>query len=81
MVLVPFVVVTVTSTTPPLGDEPAGEVAVALVEEPTTTFVAAFAPKSTVMPVAKPVPLRVTEVPPGIGPLFGLTPLTAGGAS
>jgi hypothetical protein len=72
-------VVTVTSTTPPLMDEPAGEVAVALVDELTTTLVAALVPKSTVIPLANPVPPRVTEVPPGMVPLFGEMLVTVGG--
>ena len=81
MTLVPSAVVTVTLTTPPLGDEPAGETTVALVEEFTVTLEDALVPKSTAMPLAKPVPLRATEVPPGMGPLLGLTPVTVGGAS
>ena len=81
MPLVPYEVVTVTSTVPPLEDDPAGEFAVRLVAELTTTPVAGLAPKFTVMPLVKPVPVTVTEVPPAMGPLDGLTPVTAGATS
>jgi hypothetical protein len=67
--------VTVTLTAPAL---PAGVVAVMLVLLTTTTFVAAALPNVTVAPVAKFVPVIVTDVPPATGPLFGLTLLTVG---
>ena len=44
----------------------------------TTTFVAAVLPNVTVAPVAKFVPVIVTEVPPAVDPVFGFTPLTVG---
>jgi hypothetical protein len=47
----------------------------------TTTFVAAVPPNVTVAPVAKFVPVIVTEVPPAVVPPFGLTLLTVGGAT
>jgi len=51
---------------------PAGEVAVRLVSEATTTLAAGLLPKLTVMPLTKPVPVMVTEVPPAIGPTWSL---------
>jgi hypothetical protein len=71
---VPPPVVTFTST----ASVPAGEVAVREVELRTSTAVAATVPKSTVAPLANPVPLTVTDVPPVTGPLAGLTELTVG---
>jgi hypothetical protein len=58
----------------------AGVVAVMLVLLTTTTFVAAALPNVTVAPVAKLVPVIVTAVPPPVGPLFGATLVTVGGA-
>ena len=60
----PVGVVTVTSTVP----EPAGDVAVMLVELTTVTPMAALAPKSTAVAAVKLVPVTVTEVPPAAGP-------------
>jgi len=59
---------------------PAGVVAVISVALTTTTLVAAAAPKVTVAPVAKFVPVIVTAVPPAVDPLFGDTLLTVGAA-
>ena len=42
------------------------------------TFVAAVPPKLTVAPVAKPVPVMVTDVPPLAGPEAGEIPVTVG---
>jgi hypothetical protein len=42
------------------------------------TTVRAEPPKDTVAPAAKPVPVTVTEVPPALAPLFGVTELTVG---
>ena len=70
--------VTVTVTAPAL---PAGVVAVIVVLFTTTTFVADALPNFTVAPVAKFVPVIVTDVPPATGPLFGLTLLTVGGTT
>ena len=81
MGLVPSTVVALTMTTPPSGDELDGEVAVALVDELTVTLVAAVLPNFTVIPLAKPVPVRVTDVPPATEPVAGLTPVTVGGGS
>src|SRR3974377_1682251 len=39
----------------------------------TLTFVAAAPPKLTVAPATKFVPVRVTTVPPVVGPLLGAT--------
>ena len=67
--------VTVTVTAPALL---AGVVAVMLVLLRTVTFVAAVLPKVTVAPEAKFVPVIVTEVPPAVEPLLGLTLVTVG---
>ena len=74
--LCPFTV-TVTVTAPAL---PAGVVAVIVVLFTTATLVAATLPNVTVAPAAKFVPVIVTAVPPAVGPLFGDTLLTVGGA-
>ena len=71
----PLELVTVTVTAPAL---PAGVAAVMVVLFTTTTLVAAAEPKVTVSPLAKFVPVIVTEVPPAVGPLFGLTVVTVG---
>jgi hypothetical protein len=78
--------VTVTVTAPAL---PAGVVHVICVELTTTTFVADAlpsppcrpAPKVTVAPEAKFVPVTVTAVPPRDDPLLGETLVTVGGAT
>jgi hypothetical protein len=67
--------VTVTVTAPAL---PAGVVAVIDVLLTTTTLVAAVLPNITVAPLAKLVPVMVTDVPPATGPVFGLTLVTVG---
>jgi len=56
----------------------AGEVAVMEVAEFTTTPVAAFVPNTTVALLRKLVPVIVTDVPPVVGPVLGLTEETAG---
>ncbi len=43
-----------------------------------TMFVAAFVPNVTVEPVVKFVPVMDTAVPPAVGPLFGVMPVTVG---
>jgi hypothetical protein len=68
---------TFTVTAPAL---PTGVVAVIVVLFTTATFVAAVLPNVTVAPAKKFVPVIVTAVPPAVGPLFGLTLLTVGGA-
>ena len=73
---VPFAVVTVTLTMPAV---PAGAVALIDVAETKVTAVPAFAPNFTVVaPLTKPVPVRVTTVPPATGPLDGLSAVTVG---
>ena len=67
--------VTVTSCVP----VPAGEVAISDVVEVTLTAVAEVAPNLTEVPVANPVPVTVTWVPPEAGPVLGDTPDTVGG--
>ncbi len=73
----PAGVVTVTSTVP----VPAGLSAVIVVSFTTVTFVAAVVPKSTAVAPVKSVPVIVTSVPPAVGPLVGLRPVTAGAAA
>jgi hypothetical protein len=73
--LSPFGLVTTTLTAPA---EPAGVVAVIWVELTTVTAVAAALPKVMVAPARKPFPVRVTAVPPPVGPLVGEMPLRVG---
>ena len=75
---VPPTPVTVTSTAPAPAT---GETAVIEVAEFTVTLVAAVDPNLTVFPEANPVPVMVTEVPPAVVPLVGLTAVTVGGAT
>src|SRR3954469_171642 len=63
--------VTVTLTASCSFGGPSGVRAVIEVGLTTTTSVAARAPKVTVAPVWKFVPVMVTNVPPDVGPLFG----------
>ena len=49
------------------------------VAERTMTFVAGAAPKATVAPETKPVPVMVTLVVPPAGPPAGLIAVTVGG--
>ena len=51
---------------------PAGVVQVRLVSLLTTTLVQALPPMVTALVPVKPVPVRVMEVPPAIGPALGL---------
>src|SRR4029077_10451062 len=67
-------VVTVMST----GPVPAGDTAVIEVAELTVKLAAALAPKSTAVAPVKLAPVIVTDVPPGSGPVLGLTPATLG---
>ena len=46
----------------------------------TVNDAAAVAPKLTAVAPVKPVPVIVTEVPPAVGPLVGLTLVTVGAA-
>jgi hypothetical protein len=75
--LVPPAVLTLTSTAP----DPAGDTAVTDVGEFTFTPVAAAVPNLTVVALLKFVPLIVTVLPPAVGPVFGLTPVTVGGGA
>ena len=69
--------VTVTSTVPAT---PAGEVAVQVVVVEQLTEVSAVSPKAAVVePTTKPVPVMVTTVPPGTGPMDGEMPVTTAG--
>ena len=76
--LEPPTVVTVTSIVPAMCT---GEVAVIVVMLTTVTDVAAVAPKLTPVAPVRFVPVIVTEVPPAVGPAFGLTDVTVGGAT
>ena len=72
--------VTVTAAMPV---DSAGLTAVHEVAEAQLTPVAAVAPKSTVVEpevVENPLPVIVTNVPPAVGPDFGLRPVTEGAA-
>jgi hypothetical protein len=73
--LVPAGVVTVMSTWP----DPAGDMAVICAEEFTAKEVAATLPNETPVAPVNVLPVMTTDVPPPAGPLFGLTPVTAGG--
>jgi hypothetical protein len=75
MGLVPFAVVTVTSTFPTVSD---GETAVIEVAEFTAKLVALVEPNLTVRTFLKFVPTIVTDVPPDAGPLLGVTLVTVG---
>ena len=75
---VPTAVVTVTFTVPALS---AGLVAVICVGELIVTLLAAVEPKATVAPEMNPVPVIVTDVPPAVDPVFGLTAETVGTAA
>lgn len=70
--------VTTTSTTPPAR---AGVTAVICVALATTTPVAAVPPKDTAAPAAKPVPIKVTVVPPAVVPEVGATEVSVGAAA
>ena len=72
LALWPLLFVTVTLTAPA---EEAGVMAVIWVELRTVAALASALPKVTVAPVRKPVPVRVTAVPPAVEPLAGEMPL------
>ena len=60
---------------------PALPVGVVITSDPavcTTTPVADTPPTLTVAPAWKPDPLRVTTVPPAVGPLVGVSPVSVG---
>src|SRR5438874_5872539 len=73
---VPPDVVTITSTVP--GERVAGDTAVIDVAELTVTVAEAVAPKATVAPLMKFVPVIATDVPPPVGPDVGLIEVTCG---
>jgi hypothetical protein len=75
--LVPLGVVTVTFTVPVLE----GEVAVICVAELTVKLGAVLMPKATAVAPENPVPVMVTEVPPVVGPVLGLSPVMVGKAT
>ena len=72
----PTGVVTVTSTIPAV--DVAGEIAVIEVSLVTTTLVTRREPKLTAVAPVKPVPVRVTDVPPAIEPVAGEISVTVG---
>jgi hypothetical protein len=72
---VPLGLVTVTSTVPAV---PGGDVTVSEVSELTVKLVTVAPPKATLVAPVKPVPVRVTEVPPAVEPELGEIPLTVG---
>ena len=69
-VAVPSGVVTATLFAPAV---PAGVTAVMLVEETTTTLVAAMPPTVTLIAPVKFAPVIVIAVPPAVAPEFGVT--------
>ncbi len=73
---VPSDVVTVTST---VAADSAGAVAVIWVALLTVMVVAATVPNLTPVAPVKLVPVMITEVPPAVVPVAGLTPVTVGG--
>jgi hypothetical protein len=74
----PLAQVTVTVTAPAACD---GVVVVIVVEFETALPTPALPPKSTVQPLAKFVPVRVTLVPPAVEPLDGFTFVNVGAAA
>ena len=76
-VAVPFGVVTATLFAPTF---PAGVTAVTLVDETTTTLVAASPPTVTLVAPVKFAPVIVIAVPPAVEPVAGETEETVGGA-
>ncbi len=75
---VPPGVVTTTGFAPAV---PAGVTAVTLVEEFTTTLVAATPPTVTLLAPVRFVPVIVIAVPPIVEPLVGLTDVIVGGTT
>lgn len=76
LLLIPADVVTMMSTVPA---DCAGLTAVIDVEEFTVMLVAAVPPNITVGEPVKLVPVIVTDVPPAVEPLDGLSPVIVGG--
>ena len=77
-VAVPFGVVTATLFAPRV---PAGVTAVTLVDETTTTLVAATPPTVTLVAPVKFAPVIVIAVPPAVEPVAGETEETVGGTT
>ena len=73
---VPSGVVTVTSTVPLL---PAGLTTVIWVSLSTVKLLVPVEPNETLVAPVKLEPVMVTVVPPVVGPLAGLMPVTVGG--
>jgi len=71
------VFVTTTSVVPAECADVAPVIAVGLIVE----IVRAEPPNDTVATAVNPVPATVTEVPPAVGPLFGVTDMTVGAAT
>ncbi|HEY8824108.1 MAG TPA: hypothetical protein VIP07_04405 [Candidatus Limnocylindria bacterium] len=67
---------TITFTAPEACDVVVPVIALALM----VATVTADPPNETVAPLWKPLPFTVTDVPPAVGPLFGVTDATAGAA-
>ena len=78
IVAVPPGVVTDTSTSPAPW---AGVSAVAWVAETTVTPVASTPPNRTCIPARNRVPVSVTDVPPPVGPVVGLTEASVGAST
>src|SRR5206468_3739438 len=72
--LVPPGVLTTTSTAP----VPGGAIAVIEPAESTAKLAALAEPNLTAVAPLKLLPVMLTEVPPPVGPLAGLTPVTVG---
>jgi len=75
--LVPPSVVTMTST----GPVPGGEAATMVVELLMMYESVSADPKATAVAPVRFVPVMVTDVPPPLGPEFGLTEVTLGGGT
>ena len=69
--------VTATLTRPAACAEVVPVIVVAL----TVETASAEPPNETAAPVWNPVPFTVTDVPPALGPLFGVTEVTVGAAT
>ena len=76
--MVPPGVVTRTLAVPAV---PAGVTAVIELDDTTATLVAGAPPMVTPVAPVKPVPVRVTAVPPAVEPLEGVTAVTVGAAA
>ncbi len=77
---VPDGVVTVTSTTPVPGGLSTA-IAVTPSITSTTKYLGNVVPNLTADAPVNPVPVIITNVPPPVGPLFGLKPVTSGAAA